>query len=145
VSTGDINPESTDGSADEPAALAPDDATAVHDVPKPAEPPAAPAEAPAPPAPPAPAVPRPETSRAEGVTPAAEAARVIEPAATVPSPDHQAASAAGVGPDPVQVTGSGLPNPHGLPEIAVERPEVALGAAFAGGLVLAMILKRFAR
>jgi hypothetical protein len=40
---------------------------------------------------------------------------------------------------------SGLPNPHGLPEIAVERPEVAVGAAFAGGLVLAMILKRFGR
>jgi hypothetical protein len=42
-------------------------------------------------------------------------------------------------------TPSGLPNPHGLPEIAVERPEVAVGAAFAGGLVLAMILKRFGR
>jgi hypothetical protein len=42
-------------------------------------------------------------------------------------------------------TASGLPNPHGLPEIAVERPEVAIGAAFAGGLVLAMILKRFGR
>ena len=40
---------------------------------------------------------------------------------------------------------SGLPNPHGLPEIAVERPEVAIGAAFAGGLVLAMILKRLGR
>jgi len=42
-------------------------------------------------------------------------------------------------------TPSGVPNPHGLPEIAVERPEVAVGAAFAGGLVLAMILKRFGR
>ena len=42
-------------------------------------------------------------------------------------------------------TASGLPNPHGLPEIAVERPEVAAGAAFAGGLVLALILKRLAR
>jgi hypothetical protein len=42
-------------------------------------------------------------------------------------------------------TPSGLPNPYGLPEIAVERPEVAVGAAFAGGLVLAMILKRFGR
>jgi hypothetical protein len=27
----------------------------------------------------------------------------------------------------------------------VDRPEVAIGAAFAGGFVLAMILKRFAR
>ncbi|MGH2909256.1 MAG: hypothetical protein ACRDK8_08175 [Solirubrobacteraceae bacterium] len=42
-------------------------------------------------------------------------------------------------------TASGLPNPHGLPEIAVERPEVAVGAAFAGGLVFAMILKRLGR
>ncbi len=42
-------------------------------------------------------------------------------------------------------TPSGLPNPHGLPEIAVERPEVAVGAAFAGGLMLAMILKRLGR
>jgi hypothetical protein len=42
-------------------------------------------------------------------------------------------------------TPSGLANPHGLPEIAVERPEVAVGAAFAGGLVLAMILKRLGR
>jgi hypothetical protein len=29
--------------------------------------------------------------------------------------------------------------------LADERPEVAIGAAFAGGLVLAMILKRLAR
>lgn len=43
------------------------------------------------------------------------------------------------------LTPSGLPNPYGLPEIAVERPEIAVGAAFAGGLVLAMILKRFGR
>ena len=42
-------------------------------------------------------------------------------------------------------TASGLPNPHGLPEIAVERPEAAVGVAFAGGLVLAMILKRLGR
>ena len=42
-------------------------------------------------------------------------------------------------------TASGVPNPHGLPEIAVERPELAVGAAFAGGLVLAMILKRLGR
>lgn len=42
-------------------------------------------------------------------------------------------------------TASALPNPYGLPEIAVERPEVAVGAAFAGGLVFAMILKRLGR
>jgi hypothetical protein len=54
------------------------------------------------------------------------------------------------GPDAAEVnapaaTASGLANPYGLPEIAVERPEVAVGAAFAGGLVLAMILKRLGR
>ena len=42
-------------------------------------------------------------------------------------------------------TSSGLPNPYGLPEIAVQRPEVGVGAAFAGGLMLALILKRLAR
>jgi hypothetical protein len=47
-------------------------------------------------------------------------------------------------PEPAQ-TASGLPNPRGLREIAVERPEVAVGAAFAGGLVFALILKRLAR
>ena len=137
MSTGDTNPGSADGSADEPAALAPDDTTAVHDVPAPTE------EAPALSG--ASAAPLPETTLAEGVTPAPEAARVIEPAATAPSPDDQAALGAGVAPDSPPVTSSGLPNPYGLPEIAVERPEVGIGAAFAGGLVLAMILKRFAR
>jgi hypothetical protein len=29
--------------------------------------------------------------------------------------------------------------------VAADRPEVAIGAAFAGGLVLALILKRLAR
>lgn len=32
-----------------------------------------------------------------------------------------------------------------LPQTASERPEVAVGAAFAGGFLLAMILKRLAR
>ena len=40
---------------------------------------------------------------------------------------------------------AGTANPYGLPEIAVQRPEVAVGAAFAGGLVLAQILSRLAR
>ena len=40
---------------------------------------------------------------------------------------------------------AGTANPHGLPEIAVQRPEVAVGAAFAGGLILAQILSRLAR
>ncbi len=56
----------------------------------------------------------------------------------VPAPDTGAA-------DAPALTASGLPNHHGLPELAVERPEVAVGAAFGGGLVLAMILKRLGR
>lgn len=31
------------------------------------------------------------------------------------------------------------------PEYAADRPEIKIGAAFAGGFVLALILKRFAR
>jgi hypothetical protein len=60
-------------------------------------------------------------------------APVVPPASAVPEP-----------PEPA-TTSSGLPNPYGLPDIAVERPEVGVGAAFAGGLVLALILKRLAR
>jgi hypothetical protein len=38
------------------------------------------------------------------------------------------------------------PAPPGSAEsVVTERPEVAVGAAFAGGLVLAMILKRLGR
>ena len=77
----------------------------------------------------------------EGVTAAATPATPAPPFTPppfVPAPDTGAADA------PV-VTASGLPNPHGLPELAVERPEVAVGAAFGGGLVLALILKRLGR
>jgi hypothetical protein len=41
---------------------------------------------------------------------------------------------------------SGLPvNLAGVTAVAEERPEVVVGAAFAGGFLLAMILKRLAR
>ena len=36
-------------------------------------------------------------------------------------------------------------HPAGRRPLAAERPEIAVGAAFAGGLVLALILKRLAR
>ena len=40
----------------------------------------------------------------------------------------------------------GLPTaPGALPPVADERPELVVGAAFAGGLVLALFLKRLAR
>jgi hypothetical protein len=35
--------------------------------------------------------------------------------------------------------------PHAYPGAPHERPELAVGAAFAGGLVLALFLKRLAR
>jgi hypothetical protein len=79
---------------------------------------------------------------------------VTEPSATPAAPTAPAISgstelppAPGISEPPAEpsTTSSGLPNPYGLPEIAVERPEVGVGAAFAGGLVLALILKRFAR
>ena len=78
----------------------------------------------------------------------------IEPAAVPPVPaapvttgPTEPPTAPGV-PEPSAepaMTSSGLPHPYGLPEIAVERPEVGIGATFAGGLVLALILKRLAR
>jgi hypothetical protein len=134
VSASDPNSES----ADKPAELAPDEPTAVHDVPE-----SVPARAagelraeqelaveqelasPAAPDTPAPVASEP---------PAAPVPAFVSDAGSAQEPD---------GPPPV--TSSGLPNPHGLPEIAVERPEVAIGAAFAGGLVFATILKRLAR
>jgi hypothetical protein len=35
--------------------------------------------------------------------------------------------------------------PAGLPPVAEDRPELAVGAAFAGGFALALLLKRLAR
>jgi hypothetical protein len=39
----------------------------------------------------------------------------------------------------------GVTPPHAYPSSPGERPELAVGAAFAGGLVLARFLKRLAR
>ena len=57
----------------------------------------------------------------------------IETSTTQPPADAPPACADAV---PVQARAAAL---------ADERPEVAIGAAFAGGLLLAMILKRLAR
>ena len=73
---------------------------------------------------------------------AAQTPAVVSPAPVVDTPPVADTPAASVDPP---LTASGHPNPHGLPEIAVDRPEVAVGAAFAGGLVAALILKRLAR
>ncbi len=84
--------------ADEPAALIPDNATA--------------------------------TSESAGAIAAPEPA--IPPAWTSPAPPQETSGASGVG-------------ASGVAAVAADRPEVAVGAAFAGGLVLALILKRLAR
>jgi hypothetical protein len=74
---------------------------------------------------------------------------VVPPAPTppvvLPEPDTGQPVPVIAEPSAPATTASGLPNPHGLPDIAVDRPEVAIGAAFGGGLVLALILKRLAR
>jgi hypothetical protein len=41
--------------------------------------------------------------------------------------------------------GATAPSPAAYPSAADERPELAVGAAFAGGLVLALLHKRLAR
>jgi hypothetical protein len=46
---------------------------------------------------------------------------------------------------PSAATGGGSAIQERVAAIASERPEVAIGAAFAGGLLLALILKRIAR
>jgi hypothetical protein len=87
--------------------------------------------------------PEPETP-----TPVPESATIpaMPAAPVVPGPpDLPPAPGAPEPPAEPATTSSGFPNPHGLPEIAVERPEVGVGAALAGGLVLALILKRFVR
>jgi hypothetical protein len=78
------------------------------------------------------------------VTPADPAPETPGPVTETSAPVVPPVASAVAEPPEPATTSSGLPNPYGLPEIAVERPEVGVGAAFAGGLVLALILKRFA-
>jgi hypothetical protein len=92
-----------------------------------------------------------------------------EPVADVPAalgPDAPVEAPAAVAPlepdDPPVVSPAPAPAPAPVPPVsdwrpeddrssggpaamAAERPEIAVGAAFAGGLVLALILKRLAR
>jgi hypothetical protein len=153
VSASDPNSES----ADKPAELAPDEPTAVHDVPE-----SVPARAagelraeqelaveqelasPAAPHTPAPVASEPPSAPVVAAPPVVPDPPVAPDRVPAPAfvPDAGSAQASDA---PPPVTSSGLPNPHGLPEIAVERPEVAIGAAFAGGLAFATILKRLAR
>jgi hypothetical protein len=64
----------------------------------------------------------------EPVAPAENGATEVAPSAE--SPQHESPF--------VSADGGGT-------SVAGERPELAVGAAFAGGLLLALILKRFAR
>jgi hypothetical protein len=90
------------------------------------------------------------TESADQPSPAAEPAPADADPATAPVPDPQAPStppgAAWSGPPSVPARGGGGDgNSDGgrpVAEAAQERPEILVGAAFAGGLVLALILKR---
>ncbi len=68
--------------------------------------------------------------------PANDGQPTVEAAALAADAVPESASAAA--PTPVAV-------PASPPAIADERPELVVGAAFAGGLVLALFLKRLAR
>jgi hypothetical protein len=101
-----------------------------------------------------------ETTEAEPM--AAEPAGIVEPEAATqePAPEPVAAEPEPVASEPAAATPEAEPTPVvGASEasfthppgtaapvgVADERPEVAVGAAFAGGLVTAWFLKRIAR
>jgi hypothetical protein len=113
-------PSSEEPDGDAPAALAPDDVPTQVSSPEPAAAGPAPSAAPEPPTPPAAFAPSGTTAPPPPASPPSDA----EP------PSGEDASA----------------GPGGLAAaFPPERPERALGAAFAGGLALALILKRLAR
>jgi hypothetical protein len=70
-----------------------------------------------------------------GTVVSGEARPAPEPTPTVPP----------AGATPGHPAGSALPGGPAVAEVAEQRPEVLVGAAFAGGLVVAMILKRITR
>jgi hypothetical protein len=84
---------------------------------------------------------RPETPEGEQhpdePVPATEPMAVTEPAAVVPPPPPP--PVVPVSPAAAAVSESGRP------ENVSDRPEVQIGAAFAGGFLIALILKRLAR
>jgi hypothetical protein len=118
---------------DEPAALGPDAPTDVHPATEPTTPAAPAAESPAVPPPPPPAIAEAMDSQDVGVPPAVAPLEPGDSPVVDPPPDAPAPSWR---PEDEPSTAAAL---------AAERPEIAVGAAFTGGLVLAMILKRLAR
>jgi hypothetical protein len=76
------------------------------------------------------------------VTPAETASDAVTPPETVSeAPTSTAASSWATPPEPVRDSVA----TDGTDAMESERPEVAIGAAFAGGFVLAMLLRRLAR
>jgi hypothetical protein len=73
--------------------------------------------------------------------PSAEAPAPVPPPVTG-APPAQAPPIPGPGPAAAHVNDGPLPSGSPFP---ADRPEIAVGAAFAGGFVLALILKRLAR
>jgi len=114
--------------ADAPAALVPDDAIAGHRSGEPGG--AGPlASTPALSAEPAPSTASP-SSASESVGAVSGSEPAVAPVWTPPAPPQSTSAASGA---------------SGAAAVAAERPELAVGAAFAGGLALALILKRLAR
>jgi hypothetical protein len=150
---------------DAPAAIGPDQPTLAHPVTgdaatadlsgaagfpsaEPAPEAAIPVPPPEPDAPPPPAVPGDPVPHSEPL-PAAPPVSAAPDSAPV-SPPPPPPPVAPVPPPPVTPLGADDAGGSGGPAAAVmaaaqERPELAVGASFAGGLVLAMILKRLAR
>jgi hypothetical protein len=93
---------------------------------------------------PAPAEPVPAEPPPADESPAGAAAAEPSPAEPVPAEPSPAYSPS---PAPTPSDSSGAPpyTPAGAAELATDRPEVAVGGAFAAGFVLALILKRLAR
>jgi hypothetical protein len=130
--TGQSGAESK-SAGDMPAALGPDAPTDVHpatEPPAPAAPAAEPSAVPPPPPPP-PAIANAMDSQDVGVPPAVPAPEPGDPPA--------------VSAPPVAPSWRPEDEPSAAATLAAERPEIAVGAAFTGGLVLALILKRLAR
>jgi hypothetical protein len=130
VSDQSQNPEQPENSApvDRPAALEPDPPTLAHSMAEQASP----------------------ESDSDSASPSEPAADTSGSPASVPAPTV----ATGSVPAPTVATGSAPAPPEvSLPPRRTEattaaladRPELAVGAAFAGGLVFALILKRLAR
>jgi hypothetical protein len=84
----------------------------------------------------------PQPAAPDGVTPAEAAPDAVTRAETASeAPTSTAASSWATPPEPVRDSVA----TDGTDAMESERPEVAIGAAFAGGFILAMLMRRLAR